>query len=413
MILRARAVVPVSGPPIEDGAVEVTGSRISFVGRWRDLPSAGKGRARDLGEVALLPGLVNAHCHLDYTDFFGQVAPTKSFTDWIMALTELKSDCLYSEYAQSWLNGARMLVRNGVTTVADTEAVPELLPEVQTATPLRVHSFLEMTGVKSRRPPLEILNENVIRIDSLRSPRGSFGLSPHAPYSTTPELLRLSARVAGERGWRLSTHIAESAPEFDMFTHRRGDLYEWLKPQRDVSDCGLGSPVKHAERNGLLGSNLLAIHVNYLTAGDADLLARRGAHVVHCPRSHAYFKHQPFPLQELTTAGVNVCLGTDSLVSVLKKRGQKMELNLFDEMRALATAQPGVPPEDLLCMVTVNAASALGQEGLIGELTPGSLADLIAIPFHDAPEKVVEAIVSHRGPVIASMIDGEWAVEPG
>lgn len=410
MILRARVVVPVSAEPIENGAIGVAGSRITFVGRWQDVPAAERGQVTDLGDVALLPGLINAHCHLDYTDLAGQLAPTPSFTDWIKGLAELKEDCGYSEYAQSWLNGARMLLTSGTTTVADIEAVPELLPEVHNATPLRVHSFLEMTGVKSRRAPAEILNEIVVRIDSLRSPRGSFGLSPHAPYSTVPELFQLSARVARERRWRVTTHLAESLPEFEMFSRRRGDLYQWLRLQRDVSDCGAGSPVQHAARNGLLGPNLLAVHVNYLADGDAELLAKRQTHVVHCPRSHAYFKHQRFPARELAVAGVNLCLGTDSLVSVLKKRGQRPRLSMFDEMRALTATEPELAPRDILRMATVNGAAALGLRGQIGVLTPGAFADLIAVPYAGKPEHVYEALTRFQGNVQASMIDGEWAI---
>jgi len=107
----------------------------------------------DLGEVILLPGLVNAHCHLDYTGMAGEFLPPKSFTDWIKLITAAKGGWTYSDFAQSWLNGAQMLLRNGTTTVADFENVPELLPEVWNATPLRVFSFLEMTGVKAAATP--------------------------------------------------------------------------------------------------------------------------------------------------------------------------------------------------------------------------------------------------------------------
>ena len=99
-----------------------------------------------------MPGLVNAHCHLDYTDMAGQPAP-KQFPDWIKGLLARKAAASYADYAQAWLRGAAMLLRTGVTTVGDIEAVPELLPDVWSSTPLRVGSFLEMTCVRSRRDP--------------------------------------------------------------------------------------------------------------------------------------------------------------------------------------------------------------------------------------------------------------------
>jgi len=300
LLVRARVVLPVSRPPIPDGAVRISGNRIAGVGRRRDFSARAGAEVLDLGEVALLPGLVNAHCHLDYTNMAGQFSPPKVFTDWIKLITSAKSEWSYSDFAQSWLRGAQMLVRTGTTTVGDIENLFELLPEVWEATPLRVLSFLEMTGVKSRRQPRAVLQEAVDEIQSLASSRCRAGLSPHAPYSTLPELLRLTAETAQRRGWRVCIHVAESALEFDMFARGHGEMFEWLRRSgRDMSDCGLGSPVRHLERNGALNEHLLAAHVNYLGPGDAAILGRKRVSVVHCPRSHAYFGHDPFPRRKL------------------------------------------------------------------------------------------------------------------
>jgi cytosine/adenosine deaminase-related metal-dependent hydrolase len=413
MLLRARVVLPVTRPPIDDGAVFLSGSRIQSVGRWRELNSRAGGPRVDLGDSILLPGLVNAHCHLDYTDLAGEIVPTKSFTDWIKTITTAKAGKIYADFAQSWLHGAEMLRRTGTTTVADIEAVPELLPENWHASPLRVYSFLEMTGVKSRREPRVILDEAAQKIVALPAWRGGAGLSPHAPYSTTPELLRLSAATARAKGWRLTTHVAESDEEFEMFTRARGPMFEWLKRnERDMSDCGLGSPVQHLERHGYLADNLLAVHMNYLVPTDAALLGQRGVSVVHCPRSHAFFQHQFFPYAELADARVNVGLGTDSLASAARVRGQPLELNLFAEMQAFAVAHPEVPAETILRMATVNGARALGMLGKIGELAVDAFADLIVIPFRGRPDEACNAVVQWRGNVSASMIDGEWAIRP-
>ena len=306
LLLRARGVLPIAGSPVRDGAVLVAGSDVLAVGRWKELKSFPHHTVVDLGDALIVPGLINAHCHLDYTDMAGQISPLKSFSDWIKAMLALKAHWTYSDYALSWLHGARMLLRNGVTTVADIEAVPELLPEVLTATPLRVCSFLELTGVRSRRPPAAIIADAAEKIDALRT---WAGLSPHAPYSTTPELLRLAADLARQRRWPVATHVAESREEFEMLVSARGAMFDWLHGQRNMSDCGASSPVEHLHAQGLLGPNLLAIHVNYLAAGDAALLARTGTSVVHCPRSHAYFRHRSFPRARLMGAGVNVCSG--------------------------------------------------------------------------------------------------------
>jgi cytosine/adenosine deaminase-related metal-dependent hydrolase len=413
MILRARTILPVSRPPIENGAVAISENRVRAVGLWPDLAPRADGEILDLGEVILLPGLVNAHCHLDYTDMAGQLPPPQTFTDWIPLITAAKAAWDFSEYARSWLNGAQMLLRTGTTTVADIEAIPDLLPEVWDATPLRVFSFLEMTGIRARRNPKEILREAVEKIDSLPHPRCSASLSPHAPYSTLPELLRLSAATAREKKRRITMHVAESEQEFEMFMHARGVMFDWLaRNQRDNSDCGLGSPVAHLARNNMLGENLLAIHANLLAPGDTDLLARHHVHVVHCPRSHDYFRHPPFPRRRLADAGVNLCLGTDSLSTVRKTGKEKPELNLFEEMRSLATRDKTVSPVEILRMATVNGAKALGMAGQIGEISENAFADLIAIPFVGKKADIYDAAVHHAGNVSASMIDGQWAIAP-
>jgi cytosine/adenosine deaminase-related metal-dependent hydrolase len=413
MILRARTLLPVSQPPIENGAVVISGNRIRSVGSWLDLRPQANEKPLDLGDVILLPGLVNAHCHLDYTDMAGMLPPPKTFTDWIPLILSAKSGWGYSDYLHSWLNGARMLERTGTTTVADIEIVPDLLPDVWDATPLRVFSFLEMTGIRARRDSAEVLHEAVEKLDSLSHPRCSASLSPHAPYSTVPALLELSAGVARERKLRLCVHVAESAEEFEMFLRARGQMFDWLqRNERDLSDCGLGSPVQHLARHQTLGENLLAIHVNCLARGDAALLGRHGVHVVHCPRSHDYFRHPPFLRQRLASAGVNICLGTDSLATVRKTRKQNPELSMFDEMRELAANDSKLPPADILRMATVNGARALGRAGQIGELAENALADLIAIPASTKTSDACKAVLAHEGPVIASMIDGDWVMPP-
>lgn len=412
MILRAKTILPITAPAIQDGAVFIVGNKIRQVAAWRDLKPHLREKAVDLGEVILLPGLVNAHCHLDYTDMAGCLPPPKTFTDWIGGITAHKTGWSYSDYASSWLRGAHQLVRTGTTTVADTEVMPDLHPEVWEATPLRVFLFLEMTGIKSRRPPQAILREAVEKIDSLRHPRNRAMLSPHAPYSTRPELLQLTARLAQKRNWRVSIHVAESIQEFEMFMRAEGRMHDWLKRnERDNSDCGLGSPVAHLARNRLLGENVLAIHVNCLAKGDATLLAKNHTHVVHCPRSHSYFKHPPFERSRLARAGVNVCLGTDSLATVRKIGRTKPELDMFAEMRELAHKDSSASPSEILRMATVNSARALGLAGKVGELTPNALADLIVIPAGKAktPE---QAVIAHAGPVRASMIEGRWIIPP-
>jgi aminodeoxyfutalosine deaminase len=410
MFLRARYLLPLNRPPVENGAVLISGYRICAHGLFHELRSQTSEPVVDLGDSILLPGLINAHCHLDYTGMAGQIPPPKNFPDWIKAILSLKAHWSYTEYAESWLAGSRMLIDSGVSTVCDIEAIPELLPETRSATPLRLFSFLEMTGVKAGRPARDLLFETLRWIEKL--PGCRIGLSPHAPYSTTPELLTLAAQAARKHDLPLTTHVAESREEFEMFTARRGPLYQWLKNQRNMDDCGLGTPVEHMARHGILSPRTLAAHLNYLGPNDAALLKQSGATVVHCPRSHLFFGHHPFPLERLEDHGVPVCLGTDSLASVKCPPRQGARLDLFAEMQTFAAAYPDVSPAAILEMVTRRPARALGLAGKTGEIGSGAWADLIVIPIKDQTAGPFENVLQHAGPVAGSLINGKWAISP-
>jgi cytosine/adenosine deaminase-related metal-dependent hydrolase len=412
MILRAKIVVPVSAPPIENGAVEIRGNEILRVGRWEDKQVHTSGEVLNLGDVILLPGLVNAHCHLDYTGMAGKVPPPRRFSDWVRALVALKATSTESDYAESWKAGAKMLLQTGTTTVYDIEAVPTLIPAAWQWTPLRVISFRELIALRDQSKTAPFLDSAVNEWRKIER-QDRVGLSPHAPYTTTANVLHFAANAARKFGWPLTTHVAESEEEFEMFLYRSGPLFDWLKSQRDMSDCGRGSPVAFLEENEYLGPHLLAVHMNYLWRHDATTLAKRGVSVVHCPRSHDYFRHLRFPRADLEDAGVNICLGTDSLATTRKIGAQLPELNMFKEMQAFSAEFPEVAPQAILKMATINAAQALGRKGHFGELAAGTAADLIAVPYPEGAASIYDAVIQHRGNVVASMIGGEWALKPG
>lgn len=414
VLLRARWVFPVASPAIEDGAVRLKEGQIVEVGRWADLSGPGIMPCEDLGERALLPGLVNAHCHLDYTCLAGEIPPSASFTGWIQSMKAAKDTRSVAELRASWRAGADMLVRGGVTTVGDAEAFPELLPEVCPATPLRVLSFLELIRIRGDLDPEEPVVQALETITKLEETGLRCGLSPHAPYSTTPALLAACAKAARRHGLRQVIHLAESHEEFDMFMQRRGELCEWLLANgRDCADCGRGSPVAQVAAAGLLGPEVAAIHVNYLAPGDVTALGESGTHVVHCPRSHEYFGHTPFPFTELRAAGVSVSLGTDSLATVRTERGFLPKLDLLAEMAAFRRNHPDVHAAEVLRMATVNAARALGLEGEAGVIVPGVRADLFHVPATGDATEVLESLVSDQARPGGVMIGGRWvAREP-
>ena len=408
MVLRSRYLVTATAPPIEDGAVWISGHRVRAAGPWEEIAEATNETAIDLGDAIIFPGWINAHCHLDYTNLAGQLSRPRAFPDWIKGILAAKAGWGISDFAASWLAGARDLLETGTTTVANIESVPEMLAEVRTSTPLRIFSFLEMTGVRSRVPGREILDRAIEVLAGLPPTRGGFGLSPHAPYSTHPDLIVACAEAAKRDHWLITTHVAESKAEFDMYMYKRGPMFEWLEHQRDMGDCGLGSPIGYLARQGLLSPHLLAVHANYVWEDDIRLLASRGVSVAHCPRSHTYFRHQCFPLGPMMEMGINICLGTDSLASVVTNRESKPTLSMQAELKELHQAHPSITPRQRIRFATQNPARALGLKGIVGELWTGSLADLAVIPYSGPLALVEEATVSHSGKVGGTMIGGRW-----
>ena len=142
MLLRACQIYPVSSPSIEDGFVRLDGGCISEIGPWSECSN--QSEAEDLGEVILMPGLVNTPCHLDYTDFVGAIPSASSFTDWIRAIVDLKADVDDAALQASWLRGAQQCLNHGITTLGNIETRRDLLPDLWSQTPLRMVSFLEI-----------------------------------------------------------------------------------------------------------------------------------------------------------------------------------------------------------------------------------------------------------------------------
>ncbi|MDD5349683.1 MAG: amidohydrolase family protein [Chthoniobacteraceae bacterium] len=404
MILRAKTVVTMTGLPLEDGAVSVDSSgRITAVGPFAEVArGAPGGEVTDLGEYVLLPGLINAHCHLDYTGLRNALNRQASFTRWIARINALKRQMTNDDYLEAIAAGFREMRAWGTTSVCNLEAFPELLARMPRP-PLRTWWFLELIDLRSRVPADTLLAGALSFLERHEDWLGGFGLNPHAPYTASPELYRLCAECAAECGLPLTTHLAESADEEAMFRRGEGELAAFMRQiGRPMDDCGHGlSSFANAVRNGLAGPGWLIAHANELDAADVALIAATPGdwHVVHCPRSHAFFGHRPFPWEALEAAGVCISLGTDSLAS-------NESLSLFAEMQALQQARPRLTSETLLKTVTTHPARALGKAGELGVIRPGAHADLIALPFAGATAQVYDAIVANRSPVPWIMLNG-------
>jgi cytosine/adenosine deaminase-related metal-dependent hydrolase len=400
-IVRSRVVVSMMGEPIENGAVAVTGNQITGVGRFEEIKAGYGGDVVDLGEQILLPGLINAHCHLDYTQLRGQIPPQKSFTDWIRAINASKAALSEQDYVASIDAGLAESRKFGTTTLLNLEAFPELLPRLARP-PLRVWWCAEMIDV---RKPVSVpeVSEN-LRDWFASHPEwlGGFGLAPHAPFTASAQLFSAASEISRKHHVPTTTHVAESHEEMQMFRDASGPLYDFLQSiGRPMDDCGGNTPFSFLLQSQAPDERWIVAHLNELTDEDFDILSRgKRFHIAHCPRSHTFFKHTPFELRKLRARGFNICLGTDSLAS-------NSSLSLFSEMRGLLRKEPWISPREAVTMVTVNAARAIGQGDSLGTIRPGFLADLIAIPFAETGAAPFDTIVAFEGAVPWTMVNGE------
>jgi len=433
MIIRARTVVTMGAAPIDNGAVAVSEGRIIDVGKFDELKKRNAGEMVDLGEQALLPGLINAHCHLDYTCLRGKIPPPKTFADWIRAINAEKARLSPKDYLSSINAGFAEAKRFGTTTVANLTAFADLISQIHA--PIRTCWFAELIDVRAPKHANEIVDFVRRRTDSLRRAIESlgrarsepvlsaaeggapWGLAPHALFTASKNLFECCEEIARRENVLLTTHLAESREEMEMFRDASGPLYEFMKGiGRPMDDCGDKTPLERfLDLIGRDGSPnrpraievkrpylpWIITHLNELTESDFELLqnAKGQFHVVHCPRSHEYFKHNQFPFQRLHSLKFNICLGTDSLAS-------NENLSLFAEMRAFQRSEPGISPDEILKMVTVNPAMALHREKMIGRIRPGFCADFIAIPCGQGDDLFGE-IVGFEGQVDWVMVNGE------
>jgi len=396
MIIRAKLVVTMDGPLIENGAVAISGERIVDVGKFPDVSARyASAEIIDLGEQALLPGLINAHCHLDYTCLRGKIPRQKSFTDWIRAINAEKAKLSPDDYVRSINEGFGEAKRFGTTAIANLTAFPELISRIER--PIRTWWFAELIDVREPSRPNDIVD---LAVEKLRVAE-YWGLAPHALFTASANLYRHCDEIARRENVLLTTHMAESREEMSMFREAEGSLYEFLKGiRREMNDCGAATPIRRFSeivRNVSTPLDMtkawMLVHLNELADTDFDLLKKLACEfsIVHCPRSHDYFGHSPFQFQKLRELGFNVCLGTDSLAS-------NEDLSLLAEMRAFQKAFPIVGPEEILRMVTMNPARALRQENSLGKIRSAFSADLIAIPFTTS-KSVFDEIIEFDRPV--------------
>jgi cytosine/adenosine deaminase-related metal-dependent hydrolase len=375
--LRARWVFPVwEPPPLENGLVEITAGRISAV---HDLPGP---CTLDLGNAAIIPGLVNAHSHLELSDLAAPLHPNLPFTAWLKSVMAHRRTRAYAGTAAPSSSddafekriveqGRRESAAWGTTTIGDIAGASASLSDSSTNGP-RVVPFLEVLGLAPER-----VAGQLERARAHLAERGSAtrGLSPHAPYSVHPDLVRGLVDLAVSRRAPVAMHLAETRAELELLEAGTGEFVPFLEAlgiwRADAIPRG-SRPLDYLHELAR-AENALAIHGNYVADDEIDFLtAHPNISVVYCPRTHGFFRHDPHPWRALLKRHVNVALGTDS-------RASNPDLGLWNELLFLRANFPGVDPALLLRLGSWNGAFALGLESETGSLAVGKAADLAVV----------------------------------
>jgi cytosine/adenosine deaminase-related metal-dependent hydrolase len=373
---RARWVAPIASPPIAHGIVAVEGDRIAWVGAAGDAPS---GDDHDLGNVVLLPGLVNAHCHLELTAMRGFLEDI-DFRRWILRLTNARRSVLDRD---ALLDSARYGIEegllSGITAYADTGSSGVVMQAMREAG-VRGVMYQEVFGPDPAQcsESIALLREQVAGLRYLESPLVRVGVSPHAPYTVSDDLFRATAALSREQGLPMAIHIAESELEQQLVVEGAGPFADGLRRRGIAADARARTPVALLERLGVLEQRPLLIHCVRVDERDVRTIADSRSPVAHCPASNAKLGHGVAPLAEMLAAGITVGLGSDSMAS-------NNRMDLLEEARLALFAQrartgsPETPSAlDVLELATIGGARAIGIDGVAGTLEAGKQADLAA-----------------------------------
>lgn len=389
--LSAAWVVPMEGRPIPDGALLIgDDGRIAAVGAGRDVPAPPGVPAEHFAAQALIPGLVNAHTHLELTGFEQRI-PEEEFASWIWHLISLKRQRSADDFLAAARSGVASCLAAGVTSVADTGDSGAVIRAMHEAGMGGV-AYLEIFGPD---PALadERFAEFVPRVQALRAfetPRIRLGVSPHAPYSVSGPLFAKVSDWARAEGLPVAVHIAESADEEELLRRAGGAFAErWRERGIPMPDLPGLSPVAWLDHWRVLGEQTLCIHAVRVDAADIDRLCHHRCGVAHCPRSNRRHAGLAAPLDRLLAAGLRVGVGTDSVASV-------SPLDLLAEARE-AMVLGRLSAEGALRLCTLAAAEAIGLGEQVGSLRPGKWGDAVVFQVPpDVDESRLEGTLLHR-----------------
>lgn len=410
VIFAADLVLPVSSPPIRDGALLVENGRIAAVGPLSEVGRETPGiEVRRFPRHTIIPGAVNAHAHLGFRR--GDEPEGGSFSRWMTELiSRLPEKAAWTPEAAR--NSAREAIEAGTTFMAESSLYGECLPQLaESGLAGTVYAEFLPFELGTPEEAVDFIEEKVRSLREGLPSRVGVETSVHAPYTVDPKSARLAAQKVREREGRLATHLSESPEEYEFISKGTGFLADIFERFAQVDWDGKGdSPVRYAESIGLLWPGAIAAHLaTGVSEEDIEILARTGVAAAHCPRSNEYLGCGVSPVPEMLGRGIRVGMGTDGLWS-------SPSMNLFEET-LFAVRLHGFDGETGLKLATLFGARALDVEGETGSLERGKYADFAmveAMPGGSGVSPETEVLeVAAGGGVAATVVGGEFLYDRG
>jgi cytosine/adenosine deaminase-related metal-dependent hydrolase len=410
IVYAAKHLLTVASTPIQNGAVSVHDGRIVAVGRRRDVVKAHPGvEVRDLGETVIVPGLVNAHTHVELSFMNGEPPAGGTFMTWLQDLVAQRARADDDAAKRAAAAAIETMMKRGTVAVGDvangTWAAPLLARSV-----LRGLAFHEVFGFRAADAE-SILAAAADRLEAIDADpdvsrardRFTTVLTPHAAHTTSNPLLKALGGRAVASGEMLSIHVAESEEESQLLRDGTGPFKDFLIA-RDAWEPGWKAPgltpVEYLDRLGVLTPRTLAVHCIHIDHQDLSRLQARGVTVVTCPRSNQRLGVGKAPVPKLLASGIPVALGTDSLASA-------PDVDVFTEVAHLRQEHPGISPAAALRIATLNGARALGLARDLGTIEAGKLASLAVVGLNDPGDDPLEA-VTWSSETVAPLLEAAW-----
>ena len=396
-IFAASYILPISSPPLAGGAIAVDNGLIVDSGTLEELRKVHAAPVREFPDCAIMPGLVNAHTHLELTHFpswklrKGIDYSPRTYVDWVIQVIKIRRALSHDELVHSVREGIRKSLECGTTTVGDILTDRTLLP-LFLKSPLSGRLYCEAIGQDPAQCDALLRSiENVIA--SFKPGRLVPGISPHAPHTLSTRFMREIADLARGLSVPTAIHLAESLEETAFLHDSTGKIAELLYPFAGWADYipapRRTTPAAYLDSLGVLNTATSVVHCVHVTPADAEKLKQRGVTAVLCPRSNDRLTVGRAPAALLKKTGIPLALGTDSLAS-------NDSLSLWDEMRFLRRQFPGVfTPEEVLEMATMGAAGSLHVRHEAGSLEKGKKADFLVMKTapHRSMTELPEAMI--------------------